>query len=375
VDWNPGREAAKRFLHSIESLRFESIQVKRFRRQWNLFSSVVLNYNGEGSQRVLDMNANPYGTAADQQLLVFYVRAERSLTLLREPHHLVTLNVLPHGERQLLLWRGEEVKSVEFLSSWHDIASVQVHEGSWRKEIANNGQKQLMLQFILRHLGITRSNVEHIDTKTIYKTSELPVQLVLNKETKDPSTLNKWMFRVCLNSNNTTDANLWNVTGHYSVTNWYRCVSHCSAAMELLLCLFVYQLLSQQSKCVSRRNQILQSNLPRWQARKTRRGEKSTHSSRMERWIRNNQKNKSARPPLLKATFSGKTPQPDLISLDVCGQRKTNFSHEACFSSSVASTLSNSSSSSTSCRCARLKSIGSRPAFNEHDNDNMRQPP
>jgi len=49
------------------------------------------------------MNANPYGTAADQQLLVFYVRAERSLTLLREPHHLVTLNVLPHGERQLLL--------------------------------------------------------------------------------------------------------------------------------------------------------------------------------------------------------------------------------------------------------------------------------
>jgi len=48
-----------------------------------------------------------------------------------------------------------------------------------------------MLQFILRHLGITRSNVEHIDTKTIYKTSELPVQLVLNKETKDPSTLNK----------------------------------------------------------------------------------------------------------------------------------------------------------------------------------------
>jgi len=34
VDWNPGREAAKRFLHSIESLRFESIQVKRFRRQW-----------------------------------------------------------------------------------------------------------------------------------------------------------------------------------------------------------------------------------------------------------------------------------------------------------------------------------------------------
>jgi len=147
------------------------------------------------------------------------------------------------------------------------------------------------------------------------------------------------------------DANLWNVTGHYSAVNWYRCVSHCGAAKELLLCLFVYQLLSQQSRCVSRRNQILQPNLPRWQARKTRRGEKSTRSFKMERRIRNNQKkNKSASPPLLKPTFSAKTPQPNLISLDVCGQRKTNFSHAACFSSSVALTLSNSSSSSTSCR-------------------------
>ena len=59
-----------------------------------------------------------------------------------------------------------------------------------------------------------------------------------------------------------------NVTGHYSAVNWYRCVSHCSAAKELLLCLFVYQLLSQQSRCVSCRNQILQPNLPRWQAQK-----------------------------------------------------------------------------------------------------------
>jgi len=114
------------------------------------------------------------------------------------------------------------------------------------------------------------------------------------------------------------------VTGHYSAVNWYRCVCHCGAAKELLLCLFVYQLLSQQSRCVSRRNQILQPNLTRWQARKTRRGEKSTRSSKMERRIRNNQKNKSARPPLLKPTFSVKTPQPNLISLDVCGKRKTS---------------------------------------------------
>jgi len=80
------------------------------------------------------------------------------------------------------------------------------------------------------------------------------------------------------------------VTGHYSAVNWYRCVSHCGAAKELPLCLFVYQLLSQQSRCVSRCNQILQPNLRRWQARKTRRGKKLTHSSKMERWIRNNQK-------------------------------------------------------------------------------------
>jgi len=32
------------------------------------------------------MNAKHYGTAADQQLQVFYVRAERSLTFLWEPH-------------------------------------------------------------------------------------------------------------------------------------------------------------------------------------------------------------------------------------------------------------------------------------------------
>jgi len=174
---------------------------------------------------------------------------------------------------------------------------------------------------------------------------------LLNKETKNPVTLNQWMVRVCLNSNNIIGANVYNVTGHYSAANWYRCVSHCSAAKELLLCLFVYQLLSQQSRCVSRRNQILQPNLTRWQARKTRRGEKSTRSSKMGRRIRNNQKNKSARPPLLKHTSW----QPNLISLNVCGQRKTNFSHAAYFSSSVARKLRNSSSSSTSCRWARLK--------------------
>ena len=105
--------------------------------------------------------------------------------------------------------------------------------------------------------GITRSNVENIDTKTIYQTSILPIQLVLDKETKDLITLNEWMVRVCLNSNNFMDGNAWNMTGDYSAVNWYRCVSHCSAAKELLLCLFVYQLLSQQSRCVSRCNQIL----------------------------------------------------------------------------------------------------------------------
>jgi len=40
--------------------------------------------------------------------------------------------------------------------------------------------------------GITRSNVENIDTKTIYQTSILPIQLVLDKETKDLITLNEW---------------------------------------------------------------------------------------------------------------------------------------------------------------------------------------
>jgi len=77
------------------------------------------------------------------------------------------------------------------------------------------------------------------------------------------------------------------VTGHYSAVNWYQkqaiiqpwtgtkgTWSHCGAAKELLLCLFVYQLLSQKSRCVSCRNQILQPNLPWWQARKTRCGEK-----------------------------------------------------------------------------------------------------
>jgi len=40
----------------------------------------------------------------------------------------------------------------------------------------------------------------------------------------------------------------------------------------------------------STKQQMLQPNLPRWQARKTRRGEKSTRSSKMERRIINNQK-------------------------------------------------------------------------------------
>jgi len=86
-------------------------------------------------------------------------------------------------------------------------------------------------------------------------------------------------------------------------------------------------------------------------------------------------KKKSARPPLLKPTFSAKTPQPNLISLDVCGQRKTNFSHAAYFSPSVARTLRNSSPSSTTCRWALLKSLRSRPAHNKYDNDNTSQHP
>jgi len=95
----------------------------------------------------------------------------------------------------------------------------------------------------------------------------------------------------------------------------------------------------------------------------------------MERRIRNNQKNKSTRPPLLKPTFSAKTPQPNLSSLDVCGKRKTNFSHAAYFSPSVARTLRNSSSSSTSCRWARLKSLRSRSAHSKHVSDNTCQHP
>jgi len=212
--------------------------------------------------------------------------------------------------------------------------------------------------------------------KPFIKRGYCPYNLYLTKKRKFPVILNAWIVRVCLNSHNSMGANVLNVTGHYSAVNWYRCVSHCGAANELLLCLFLYQLLSQQSRCASRRNQILQPNLRRWQARKTRRGEKSTWSSKMERRISNNQKkNKSARPALLKPTFSAKTPQPNLISLDVCGKRKTNFSHAAYFSSSVARTLRNSSSSSTSCRWARLKSLGSRHAHNEHVSDNTRQPP
>ena len=101
--------------------------------------------------------------------------------------------------------------------------------------------------------------------------------------------MSEW-FEFNQNSNNIMGANVWNVAGHYSAVNWYRYVSHCGAAKELLLCLFVYQLQSQQSRCVSGRNQILQPNPPRWQARKTTRGEKSTRSSKMERRIRNNQK-------------------------------------------------------------------------------------
>jgi len=43
------------------------------------------------------MNANHSGTAADQQLQTFYVRAERPLTLselMWQPHKTVTVNVL-----------------------------------------------------------------------------------------------------------------------------------------------------------------------------------------------------------------------------------------------------------------------------------------
>ena len=85
--------------------------------------------------------------------------------------------------------------------------------------------------------------------------------------------------------------------------------------------------------------------------------------------INNNPKNEH-KPAPLKPTVSAKTPQPNSISLDVCGQRKTNFSHAEYFSSSVACTLSNSSSSSASWRWARLKPLGSRPAHSERCCDN-----
>ena len=107
------------------------------------------------------------------------------------------------------------------------------------------------------------------------------------------------------------------MTGHYSAVNWYRCVSHCSAAKELLLCLFVYQLLSQKSRCVSRRNQILRPNLPRWQARKTRRGEKSTRTSKMESWIRNNKKKQIRTPSPPLTYFFGEN---SAIELDFFGR-------------------------------------------------------
>ena len=70
----------------------------------------------------------------------------------------------------------------------------------WRKS-GKNLWKRWTTELVASSLP-TRSNVEHIDTKTIYQTSVLPVQLVLNKETKDPLTLNEWMVRFCLNSNN-----------------------------------------------------------------------------------------------------------------------------------------------------------------------------
>ena len=126
--------------------------------------------------------------------------------------------------------------------------------------------------------------------KPFIKRGYCPYNLYLTKKRKFPVILNAWIVRVCLNSHNSMGANVLNVTGHYSTVNRYRYVSHCGAAKELLLCLFVYQLLSQQSRCVSRRNQILQPNLTRWQARKIRHGEKSTRSSKMERRISNNQK-------------------------------------------------------------------------------------
>jgi len=211
VGWNPGREAAKRFLHSIESLRFAAVQVKRFRRQWNLFSSVVLNYDGEEGERVLDMNANHYGTAADQQLQVFYVRAERSVTLLWEPHQLVTVNVHPHGTCACVKRVGSQVclckegrKSAQLSSCRHGTTkrvywSMKSHE---ERKLQTMSKNNWCCNLSFDNRGITRSNVEHIDAKTIYQTSVLPVQLVLNKETKDPLTLNEWMVRFCLNSNN-----------------------------------------------------------------------------------------------------------------------------------------------------------------------------
>ena len=122
---------------------------------------------------------------------------------------------------------------------------------------------------------------------------------------------------------------------------FFRCRARC---LNVLACWhFLLFLLPPNNKCINKtcpgdkpekqgvvRNQLV---VPRW----------SDGSETIK-------KIKSTRLPLLKPNFSVKTPQPNLISLDVCGQRKTNFSHAAYFSSSVASTVRNSSSSSTSCR-------------------------
>jgi len=46
--------------------------------------------------------------------------AERSLTLSWEPHQIITVNVLPHDECQLHLWRGEEAVACRGWGEWGD---------------------------------------------------------------------------------------------------------------------------------------------------------------------------------------------------------------------------------------------------------------
>jgi len=151
------------------------------------------------------MNAIHSGTVADQQLQVFYVRAERPLTLVRASPN-------SSGERASA-WRVSNacVKRGGSQDSWGLVVVARQSEYAgpcrlWRMEIAKNEQKQLMPQFIARQLRNksplarrrtadvsasslpTRSNVENIATteKTFIKQAHCPYNWYLTKKRKAP---------------------------------------------------------------------------------------------------------------------------------------------------------------------------------------------